>query len=326
MLTKIPRHFSTLFLSLLVCGSLAARPEQAIPAGDADMVILVDLDRPVQLVAGVQAMTADMILSIADKCEDPQDAKAALCLRRLRSGIEKAHSMAMYLNGDIGFFVLEADLTDSFDQKLKSVSSLRSFGRYKAYATTFGALWGDEAGSMKEDTLVIGPGGRLLIGDDAAIAKSLQALAGRSSYLPTFGRDSGFHYLIVPSVVGLEAYEELGARRLIMDFKVGEDGRDSFRCEIKCDSASQAAALRPRVISDYIAFFSPSIHKMLVIKEPGLTLKQVQSRLRYGIGKGFTVRDNSIIIEFADQALDMNPQQFRVYIEDMIVMAFKGDK
>lgn len=323
---NIERCLGAVLVLLLTCGSLLARPEEAVPAGAADMVMIVDFDRPVQLVTGVRAMTGEMILSIADKCEDAQDAKAALCLRRLRSGVEKPHSLAMFVSGDDSVIILEADLTAAFKQKLNSVGRVRTFGRHRALAATFKSLWGDEAGSLEDESLVVAPGGRLLLGTDDAVVGCLDALSARSSYLPTFGRDTGLHYLVHPSAVGLEAYEKLGARLLVMDMKAGPDGKDSLRFELKCESAKQASALRPRVIADYLGLFSPMIHRMARVEDPDVTLKQVQSKLKAALGEQCLVRDNSIILEVKDAGLDMNPEQLRIYIEDVIVMAFKAGK
>jgi hypothetical protein len=305
---------------------LSARPEQPIPVGGADMVFLVDLDRPVQLVSGVQAMTGEMILSVAEKCDDPLDAKAALCFRHLRSGISKGHSLALFVEGDLSFLAIEADFTPAFMAKFKSQSSLRNFGAYPARASSFGRLWGDDAGSLKNDLVVMAPDGRLLIGDSEAVTIALKTLASGECYLPTYGGDTGLHCVMEPAAMGLDGYVKLGARRLVMDFKVGTGGRDSVRFDLKCNSAREARQIRPKVVADYVSFYSPVFHKMFVVKEPGLTLDEVQDRLTEVMKKEVKHSDNSVILEFKDGDFDMNPQQMRIYVEEMIVNGFKAAK
>ena len=319
------KFVSVLSLLSFSCSHIAARPEQAVPSGGGEFICLVDLNRPVQLVAGMQSMVGEMILSVADKCEDPQDAKAVLCFRHLRAGIINAHSLAIFANGENGVFVLEASLAPKFEQKIKSAGKLRTFGRHRAIAATFGNLWGDEAGSLKDDVLVLGPGGRLLLGDDSSIAGVLQTLSSRECYLPTFGRDTGVHYSARPTALGLGDYEKLGARLFVMDLKVGASGLDAGRFELKCDTSRQALALRPKVVSDYVNFFSPILHKIFLIKDPDLSLAQVQKVIREGLSKDVRVKDNSIILEFDGGEFDMNPQQIRAYIEEMVLMAFQGE-
>lgn len=315
-----------LWLGLFSSKSLQARPEQIVPVGGADVVLLVDFTRPVELVSGIQAMTSEMILSIAEKCEDPQDAKAVLCFRHLRAAIIRTHSMALQVHGDEGLFSLEASFTPKFLDRFRSVGKMRSFGRHRALAATFGDMWGDDAGSLRDELLVMAPGGRLLLGDLTSVARGLQSLAAQRCYLPTFGKDTGIHYSIRPAGVGLEEYEKLGARLLVLDFKVDEPGRDSFRFELKCDSERQAQLLRPKVISDYVSFFSPMLHKVAVIKEPGLSLEQMKKLLRSRLNNHVMIRDNSLIVEVKGGELDMNPMQFRTYIEEMILFCFEAER
>lgn len=305
---------------------LSARPEQAIPAGDADMVFLADLDRPVQLVSAVHSMSGEMIISVSEKCEDPLDAKAALCLRHLRSAVVKSHSLAVYINGDYSYGALEADLTPAFTAKFKSRSSLRKFGAHSARAASFGELWGEDAGSLKDELIVMSSDGRLIFGDRASASIALRALASRDCYLPTYGADTGIHYLATPSAVGLGEYESLGARRFVMDFKVGSSGRDSARFELKCNSARDALRIRPKAINDAVAFYSPLMLKLFVSKEPGLTLADVRERLTGAMSEQFKLVDNSVILAFKDEGFDMNPQQVRILVEEMIVQGFKAGK
>jgi hypothetical protein len=317
--------FSAIFLAAQVT-MLSARPEQVIPAGDAEMIFLVDLDRPVQLVSAVQGMSAEMIISVSEKCEDPLDAKAALCLRHLRSAVAQSHSLAFYGNGDIGYFALEADFTPAFAAKFKSRSSLRKFGAHSARAASFGELWGEDAGSLKDELIVMSSDGRLIFGDRASASVALRTLASRDCYLPTYGADTGFHYLVTPSAIGLGEYESLGARRFVMDFKAGSSGRDSARFELKCNSAREARLIRPKAIKDYVTFYSPLMLKLFESKEPGLTLADVRKRLTSAMSEQFKQVDNSVILAFKDEEFDMNPQQVRILVEEMIVQSFKAGK
>lgn len=319
------RLFSAIMLSWQV-STLSARPEQVIPAGGADMICLVDLDRPVQLASGVQAMTGEMILSVAEKCEDPLDAKAALCFRHLRSGVAKAHSLALFVQDDFSFLAVEADLTPAFMAKFRARSSLRKFGTYSARASSFGALWGDDAGSSKDELIVMAPDGRLLIGDAESVTIALRTLAAPVCYLPTYGVDTGLHIVFEPSAMGLDEYVKLGARRLIMDFKVGSSGRDSMRFELKCNSAREARLLRPKVVADYVTFYSPIILKMLEANEPGATLAKVRTVLTEAMTKDIKHLDNSIILESKEDEFEMKPQQMRILVEEMIVNGFKNAK
>jgi hypothetical protein len=305
---------------------LSARPEQVIPAGGAGMVFLVDLDRPVRMTSGVQALTGEMILSIAEKCKDPQDAKAALCLRHLRTAVAKPHSIALFEDDDVSYFALEAELTPAFLAKFKSSASRRKFGAYSAQAATFGALWGDDAGSLKDELLVLASDGRLLFGDDSSVAFALKTLGGRESYLPTYGKDTGVHCVLLPAAMGLKDYQDLGARRLIMDFKVGSGGRDSMRFELKCNSAREAARLRPKVIADYVKFYSPVIHKMIEVEQPGAPLEKVQEVLTAAMKDEIKLVDNSIILESKEDEFELNPQQMRILVEEMVVNSFNAGK
>lgn len=329
-LMKILRSMSVGICAVIMLASqvskLSARPEQVIPAGGAGMVFLVDLDRPVQLVSGVQALTGEMILSIAEKCEDPQDAKAALCLRHLRTAVAKAYSIAIFEDDEVAYCALEAELTPAFLAKFKSSASRLKFGAYSAQAATFGALWGNDAGSLKNDLLVLASDGRLLFGDDSSVAFALKTLAGRESYLPTYGKDTGVHCVSSPAAMGLQDYQDLGARRIILDFKVGSGGRDSVRFELKCNSALEAARLRPKVIADYVKFYSPLIHKMVEAKEPGTPLAKVQKGLTTAMKNEAKLVDNSIIIEFKDGDFELNPQQMRILVEESVVNGFNAAK
>ncbi len=317
--------FSAIFLAAQVA-MLSARPEQVIPAGDAEMIFLVDLDRPVQLVSAVHSMSAEMIISISEKCEDPLDAKAALCLRHLRSAVAKSHSLALYVNGDTSYFAMEADFAPAFIAKFKSRSSLRKFGVHSARTASFGELWGDDAGSLKDELIVMSSDGRLIFGDAESTSVALRTLASRDCYLPTYGADTGFHCLVTPSAMDLGEYESLGARRFVMDFKVGSSGRDSARFELKCNSAREARRIKPKAINDYVTFYSPLILKLLESKEPGLTLADVRKKLTSAMSEEFKLVDNSVILAFKDEEFDMNPQQVRILVEEMIVNGFKAAK
>lgn len=305
---------------------LSARPEQPIPVGGADMVFLVDLDRPVKLTSGIQTMTGEMILSVAEKCEDPLDAKAALCFRHLRSGISKGHSLALFVEGDLSFLAIEADFTPAFMAKFKSQSSLRNFGAYPARASSFGRLWGDDAGSLKNDLVVMAPDGRLLIGDSEAVTIALKTLASGECYLPTYGVDTGVHCVMEPAVLGLDEYAKLGARRLVMDYKVGGGGRESARFELKCNSSRDARLIRPKAVADYVTFYSPIILRMFETEKPGLTLVEVQEKLTEVMTREIKQVDNAVIIESTDNGFDMNPQQIRILVEEMVVNGFKAAK
>jgi len=317
--------FSAVMLASQVL-MLSARPEQAIPAGGASMVFLVDLDRPVKLTSGIQTMTGEMILSIAEKCEDPMDAKAALSLRYLRAGVAKAHSLALYVEGDLEYFVLEADFTPAFMAKFRSQSSLRNFGAYPARASSFGRLWGDDTGSLKNGLLVMAPDGRLIFGDSESVTIALKTLASGDCYLPTYGADTGVHCVMEPAALGLDEYAKLGARRFVIDYKVGAGGLESARFELKCNSSRDARLIRPKAVADYVTFYSPMIHRMFEAEKPGLTLAEVQEKLTEVMTREIKLVDNAVIIESADNGFDMNPQQIRILVEEMVVNGFKAAK
>lgn len=306
--------------------TLSARPEQVIPAGGGDMIFLVDLDRPVKLTSGLQAMTGEMILTVAEKCDDPLDAKAALCFRHLRSSVAKAHSLALFVEGDLEYFALEADFTPAFMAKFRSQSSLRNFGTYPARASSFGQLWGDDAGSMKDGLMVMAPDGRLIFGDVESVTIALKTLASRNCYLPTFGVDTGVHCVFEPAAMGLDEYVKLGARRLIMDFKVGSGGRETARFELKCNSDREARLITPKVVADYVNFYSPMLLKMFETTQPGMTLAKVRKKLTAIMTDQIKQVDNSVILESKDDDFEMNPQQMRILVEEMIVNGFKAAK
>ncbi len=324
------RHVSVWVFAAVTLASqvlmLSARPEQAIPAGRASMVFLVDLDRPVKLTSAIQAMTGEMILSIAEKCEDPMDAKAALSLRHLRSGVAKAHSLALFVEGDLEYFVLEADFTPAFMARFRSQSSLRNFGAYPARASSFGKLWGDDAGSLKNGLLVMAPDGRLIFGDAESVTIALKTLASGDCYLPTYGTDTSVHCVAEPAVMGLDEYVKLGARRLIMDYKVGADGRESARFELKCNSSRDARLIRPKAVADCVTLYAPMILRLLQAEKPGLTLSEVQEKLTEFMTQQIKQVDNAVIVESKDDEFDMNPQQIRMMVEEMVVSGFKAAK
>jgi hypothetical protein len=326
----IVRYISAwVFLAVVLTSQvlmLSARPEQAIPSGGASMVFLVDLDRPVKLTSGIQSMTGEMILSIAEKCEDPMDAKAALSLRHLRSGIAKAHSLALCVEGDFEYFVLEADFTPAFMAKFRSQSSLRNFGAYPARASSFGKLWGDDTGSLKNGLLVMAPDGRLIFGDAESVTIALKTLASGDCYLPTYGVDTGVHCVMEPAALGLDEYAKLGARRLVMDYKVGAGGRESARFELKCNSSRDARLIRPKAVADYVTFYSPIILRMFKTEKPGLTLADVQEKLTEVMTREIKQVDNAVMLESKDDEFDMNPLQIRILVEEMIVNGFKAAK